>query len=85
MPTEHSSIMGGSNAAQRINCPGSYKLEEEAPPSVESNYATQGSVFHAGAESRPLRLRGLVPDIVRYCPPLPLLPFPSLWRPSQVW
>jgi hypothetical protein len=46
----HSGIMGGSNAEQRLNCPGSYKLEKQMPKGPPSEYAVQGSVFHAAME-----------------------------------
>lgn len=50
MPTEHSNIMGGSTAAQRINCPGSYQLEKQAPKKESSQYADRGSMLHAAME-----------------------------------
>ena len=49
-PLAHSSVMGGSNANKRINCPGSYELEAQMPEQPESPYATQGSVFHTAME-----------------------------------
>ena len=47
---QHSTIMGGSNCAQRIYCPGSYALEQQMPKDQESDYAKQGSLFHAAME-----------------------------------
>lgn len=47
---EHSHVMGGSTAAQRINCPGSLELESEMPERGESDFAKQGTVFHAAME-----------------------------------
>lgn len=46
---EHSNIMGGSTAEQRIHCPGSLKLEE-GMPDEESEYAREGSMLHAAME-----------------------------------
>jgi hypothetical protein len=48
--TKHSGVMGGSNAARRINCNGSYELERELPDPPDSDYAIQGNVFHAAME-----------------------------------
>ena len=56
---QHSGIMGGSTAKQRINCPGSYAIEAAIPDGPESEYATQGSVYHAAME---LMLAQLDPD-----------------------
>lgn len=50
MPTEHSNVMGGSTAAQRINCPGSYKLEKAMPEKGSSEFAERGSMLHAAME-----------------------------------
>lgn len=50
MAGEHSNIIGGSKAAQRINCPGSYALEERMPKQPDSDFAKQGSLFHAAME-----------------------------------
>ena len=47
---EHSNVMGGSTADQRIHCPGSYILELNMPEDPPSSYAIQGSVFHAAME-----------------------------------
>lgn len=60
---EHSHIMGGSTAAQRVNCLASYQLEQAAPPKKESLYATQGSVLHSAME---LMLTALDPDTKTY-------------------
>src|SRR5690606_29016377 len=46
---EHSNIMGGSTAEQRIHCPASLKLEE-GMPDEESEYAREGSMLHAAME-----------------------------------
>ena len=46
----HSNIMGGSSAAQRINCPGSYMLEKNMPKQPESDFARRGSMLHAAME-----------------------------------
>lgn len=46
---EHSNVMGGSTAARRINCPGSYSLEKDLPES-KSDYADRGSMLHAAME-----------------------------------
>lgn len=46
---DHSSLVGGSSAAKRINCPGSYKLEQEIPAGLkndESAYAAEGTALH---------------------------------------
>lgn len=45
-PTEHSSLVGGSTAARRMNCPGSYKREQIAPKSKGSPYAREGTALH---------------------------------------
>ena len=50
MPTEHSNVMGGSTAAQRINCPGSYQLEAKMPEKGTSEFAERGSMLHAAME-----------------------------------
>ena len=46
---EHSVVMGGSNAAQRIHCPGSLNLEK-GMPDEESEHAKRGTVLHAAIE-----------------------------------
>ena len=45
---KHSSLLGGSIAGRRLNCPGSYKLEETVPTNldVESGYAIRGTALH---------------------------------------
>lgn len=50
MPTEHSNIMGGSTAAQRINCPASYSLEKQCPKRGSTEFADEGSMLHAAME-----------------------------------
>ncbi len=46
----HSHVMGGSTAAQRRYCPGSLKQEEGIPEPPESEYASRGSMLHAGMD-----------------------------------
>ena len=48
--SEHSNVMGGSTAAQRIHCPGSYMLELNMPEPPESEFAQRGSMLHAAME-----------------------------------
>ena len=48
--TEHSHVMGGSTAARRIHCPGSYKYESQVPDKGSSEYADRGSMLHAAME-----------------------------------
>lgn len=43
--TAHSKI-GASSAHRWLNCPGSIKLSEQAPPQVESSYAAEGTKAH---------------------------------------
>lgn len=50
MDAQHSDIIGGSTAGQRVNCPGSYALEKKIPKGPSSEYADQGSVLHAAME-----------------------------------
>lgn len=51
MPTEHSHVMGGSSATQRIHCPGSLALEKSLPDGgTESDFAKRGSMLHAATE-----------------------------------
>lgn len=45
-PTEHSSLVGGSTAKRRLNCPASYHLEKKAPKSKGSTYAREGTALH---------------------------------------
>ena len=47
---QHSHIMGGSTAGQRINCPGSYQLEQTMPKGKSSEFADEGSMLHAAME-----------------------------------
>lgn len=45
----HSSIVGGSSAAKRIECPASYQLEQKLPESIKkesSDYADEGTALH---------------------------------------
>lgn len=46
----HSDVMGGSTAAQRIYCPGSYLLEKPLPATPESDYAKEGTALHSCIE-----------------------------------
>jgi hypothetical protein len=47
----HSNILSGSRAVQRINCPGSYQLEQKVnAPDTGSDYAREGSMLHAAME-----------------------------------
>lgn len=48
--TDHSHVMGGSTAARRIQCPGSFKLEQQAPEEKASEFADRGSMLHAAME-----------------------------------
>lgn len=54
MVVEHSArahaTLGGSSAARWVNCPGSIRLAERAPPPVESDYAAEGTAAHELAE-----------------------------------
>lgn len=45
-PLEHSSLIGGSTASRRINCPMSYHLEQIVPKSKGSSYAREGTALH---------------------------------------
>lgn len=47
--TEHSNVMGGSTAARRVNCPGSYQMEKDIP-GKSSEFADRGSMLHAAME-----------------------------------
>jgi hypothetical protein len=42
----HSSLLGGSTADRRINCPRSYELEKLGPPDKGSVYAREGTALH---------------------------------------
>ena len=46
-PTAHSSIVGGSTAHRRLNCPRSYALEKLLPKDKGSIYAREGTALHA--------------------------------------
>lgn len=46
----HHSKLGASGAHRWLNCPGSVKLCEDAPPSPSSKYAAEGTVAHAVGE-----------------------------------
>lgn len=46
---EHSDLVGGSSAEKRINCPGSYQMEQKLPPSdarESSKDADEGTALH---------------------------------------
>lgn len=46
-PEEHSDIVGGSTAARRMGCPGSYRLEQLVPKDDRgSEYAREGTALH---------------------------------------
>jgi len=49
-PDEHSRLVGGSTAARRMACPGSYKLELQVPDNLRKNttsaYAEEGTALH---------------------------------------
>ena len=46
--SEHSSIVGGSNAGRLLACPGSFQAIQALPPSVDvpSEYAEEGTFAH---------------------------------------
>ena len=50
-PLAHSKLLGGSSAARRIACPGSYSLEKDAPEQPSSSYAREGTALHTVMES----------------------------------
>ena len=45
--SEHSHVMGGSNAKRRIMCPGSLAAEKAMPDSPASEFALRGSLLHS--------------------------------------
>lgn len=49
-PDEHSRLVGGSTAARRMACPGSYKLELQVPDNLRKHttsvYAEEGTALH---------------------------------------
>lgn len=45
-PETHSKIVGGSTAKRVMNCPGSVRISQEAPPQKSSKYADQGTLLH---------------------------------------
>lgn len=51
MPDAHSTIVGGSSAKRVINCPGSVRLCQEAPPKPSSAAADEGTLCHAAIEA----------------------------------
>lgn len=48
MPTQHSTVVGGSNAARILNCPGSVALQASLPPVTnrDSFYSIEGTALH---------------------------------------
>lgn len=49
----HSSLVGGSSAEKRINCPASYQLEQRLPPELKresSSYADEGTAMHSAVQ-----------------------------------
>lgn len=49
----HSSLVGGSTAERRLQCPGSWQLEQKLPPEAlnqTSSYANEGTALHAAME-----------------------------------
>lgn len=49
----HSSIVGGSSADKRLNCPKSYQLEQKLPAELRSgssSYADEGTALHEAME-----------------------------------
>jgi hypothetical protein len=59
MPDEHSSLIGGSSARKRIQCPASYRLEHAVPGYGSGNdsnaFTREGTMLHGAVE---LCLRG---------------------------
>ena len=43
---QHSTLIGGSIASRRLNCPGSYQEQLRAPPGTTSAYAEEGTKRH---------------------------------------
>jgi len=54
---EHSDLIGGSSAAKRINCPGSYQLEKRVPKGPSSSFAERGTALHMAMEDYLLNLQ----------------------------
>ncbi len=52
MPSQHSSIVGGSSAARILNCPGSVALQASLPKvtSRDSIYSIEGTALHSAME-----------------------------------
>lgn len=46
VPEEHSTLVGGSTASRRINCPRSIALEKLVPEDPGSSYAREGTALH---------------------------------------
>ena len=64
---EHSDLIGGSSAAKRIHCPGSYQLEKRVPKGdspAASVYAERGTALHLAMEDYLLNVEdtGAPPD-----------------------
>ena len=60
---EHSDLMGGSSAAKRIHCPGSYALEQGLP-NEESEHAARGTALHQCIEHYLIHRDGEDPDVL---------------------
>lgn len=56
----HSSLVGGSNAARMLNCPASFKLSKDIPPSPPNEYTREGTALHACMEK--YLLEGTLPE-----------------------
>jgi hypothetical protein len=52
MPSQHSSIVGGSSAARIVNCPGSVAMQASLPPVTnrDSIYSIEGTALHSVME-----------------------------------
>jgi Protein of unknown function (DUF2800) len=52
MPSQHSSIVGGSSAARILNCPGSVAMQASLPPVTnrDSIYSIEGTALHSVME-----------------------------------
>lgn len=48
--SDHSDLMGGSSAAKRIHCPGSYQLESLVAKEEASDHAERGTALHEAME-----------------------------------
>lgn len=50
MPTHHSKVVGGSNAARVLACPASIDRSAKVPSSPSSSYAEEGTALHSAME-----------------------------------